>query len=162
MTAASIPLPPQVHDQLASLFKQAIDLLAPYQIALTDKEQKSLGSVNMGPASVSFAQDAGQLLTQYTQVLRRSITDDVIAAYPVLLDTFSAASDLEVQVNTLRAQLDSIGLVAGASVMSTARAAYQDGQNDKGRTPGVADLVARMSARFPHTPTVAPAPVPAR
>jgi hypothetical protein len=160
MSAISIPIPSKVHDEVAKLLQAVIALLAPYQMTLTDTEQKSLSSVNMGAASVAFASDAGTLLTQHVEVLRRSISDEVIAGYPALLDTFGMASSLADFTATVSSQLGGIGLVAGSSVMETARAAYQDGQNDKGKHPGVAALIGKMSQRFAHAPSVVP-PVPA-
>lgn len=148
MSPVSIPIPAAVQADVTKLLQQALAKLMPYQISLTNAEQKSLASTAMGQGSVAFATEAGQLLTNYPQVLRRTITDADIAGYPLLLDTFSAASDLAVQVDTLASLLSSVTLVAGTSVMGTARSAYADGQNDKGKTPGVHAIVERMSTRF--------------
>jgi hypothetical protein len=162
MVPVSIPIPAEVQAEVATLLQQAFAKLAPYQMTLTSTEQKSLASTTMGQGSVAFAQEAGQLLANYPQVLRRSITDADIAAYPVLLDTYSAASNLEVQVETIASLLQGVALVAGASVMATARPAYQDAQNDKGQTPGVRAIVERMRVRFaqaPAAPVAPPVPV---
>lgn len=156
MPPVSIPVPDSVRDQVLALLQQAADKLAPYEITLTEAEQKSLGSVNLGPASVSFAQDAGLLLTQHKEVVRRSITDEMIAGYPTLLNTFATASALEEKAATVLSRITNIGLTAGAGVMGLARPAYKDGQNDEGKHPGVAKLVNQMSARFAHTATVVP------
>lgn len=158
MTPVSIPIPTAVQAEVAKLLQQALAKLAPYQVTLTSAEQKSLASTTMGQGSVAFAAEAGQLLANYPQVLRRTITDADIAGYPVLLDTFSAASDLAVQVDTLASLLSGVALVAGAGVMGSARFAYADGQSDKGKTPGVHAIVERMSTRFAQAPTGPPAP----
>ena len=158
MPPVSIPLSDAVQAEVAKLLQQALAKLAPYQITLTDKEHKSLASATMGQGSVAFAKEAGQLLANYPDVLRRSITDAEIAAYPVLLETYSAASDLAVQVETLASLLGNVALVAGSGVMATARPAYTDGQNDKGKTPGVHAIIERMSTRFAQPSPDAPTP----
>lgn len=157
MPPVSIPVPDNVRDEVLALLQQVAGKLAPYHIALTDAEQKSLGSVNMGPASVSFAQDAGLLLTQHKEVVRRSITDEMIAGYPAMLNTFASASAMEEKAATVLSQITNIGLTAGAGVMGLARPAYKDGQNDQGQHPGVTKLVNQMSTRFAHDATVVPA-----
>jgi len=82
-------------------------------------------------------------------VLRRSITDADIAEYPVL-QTYSAASNLEVQVEPLLSWLQGVAL--GASVMANARPAYQEAQNYKGRTPGAHAIMECMTTRFAQNP----------
>ena len=165
MAFESIPLPAAVQTDVQALLQQVIDKLRPFDITLTDTERKTLASKTMGAGSVAFAQEAGKLLANHPKVLRRSITDADIAGYPVLLATFSAATGLAVQVETVASLLRNVALAAGAGVMDIARIAYTDGQNDKGKTPGVHPIVERMSIRFaqdnpptPPTPPASPAP----
>ena len=152
MPPVSLPIPAAVQAEVLTLLNQALAKLAPFAITLTDAERTSLNSTTMGAGSLAFAQEAGKLLTNYPGVLRRSITDADIAGYPTLLATFAAASELSTPVEALSALLRNIALVAGNGVMGTARSAYQDGQNDKGKTPGVHPIVGRMSERFVQSP----------
>lgn len=141
-------LDPKVQAEVSKHLLAALELLQPYQPDLTSAEQKSLASKGMGRESIPFAQQAGQVLTSFKQVLSRAITDETIAAYPDQLATFDAASELQVPAQALVDLLTKVSLVAGAEVMDVARLAYKNVQDDNGRTPGLRDLEAKMAERF--------------
>ena len=147
-----LPVPAPLADKDLAAYTQHLeavrDALAPLVPILTEKEQKSMSSRSMGREGVPFAQQAGQVLANYKQVLNRRITDEAIAAYPQWLETFDQASELLVLVQGLSASLTKIALVAGVSVMDMARETYDDVKKDKGRTPGLHDLEQKLAERF--------------
>ncbi|AMJ65828.1 hypothetical protein [Hymenobacter sp. PAMC 26628] len=142
------PIDPKVKADVAQHLLAALALLQPYQPDLTKEDQKSLASKGMGRDSIPFAQQAGQVLTGFTQVLSRSITDEVIAQYPAQLATFDEASELQTTAQAIADLLAKLGLVAGAGVMEVARLVYKNVQDDNGRTPGLRDLEQKMAARY--------------
>ncbi|MBC7447114.1 MAG: hypothetical protein H7330_03560 [Hymenobacteraceae bacterium] len=144
------PLPPAVIAKVNTLLDQLETELKPYALAIPDEERRSLNARAMGRESIPFAQQVGQVLTTYPQVLRRSITDQMMSAYPVVLGTFEIASDLLVRLNTVRGVLQNLALRAGAALMDVGRDVYKDAQNDDGTTPGLSPLVKEMSRRFPQ------------
>ena len=152
MVTVTGPFPPTIKQEVLDLLQQALDKLRPYEMTLTDAEQKSLGSAALGRESIPFVQQAGQLLANYPQVLRRTITDEMIAEFPTWTTTFADADDLLVKTQAIAGLLSTVRLSNGAQAMDVAREAYKDGQDDKGNTPGVADIIAVMSKRFPTGP----------
>jgi hypothetical protein len=152
MATPSNPLPAALKKEVLGLLQQALDKLHPYEISLSDTEQKSLAAGAMGRESVPFVQQAGQLLANYPQVLRRTITDAMIADFPTWAETFADADDLLVKTQAIAALLAKVRLVNGAQAMQVSRDAYKDGQDDKGKTPGVSAIIELMSKRFPNGP----------
>ncbi|MBF9220537.1 hypothetical protein [Hymenobacter ruricola] len=151
MATVTTPIPAAVKKDVLALLQQALDKLHPYTVTLTDAEQKSLASGAMGRESVPFVQEATKLLANYPQVLRRTITDEMIAEYPTWATTFADADELLTKTQALAALLGTVRLASGAQAMDLARDAYKDGQLDKGKTPGVAEIDT-MSKRFPTGP----------
>ncbi|MDO7873535.1 hypothetical protein Q5H93_02240 [Hymenobacter sp. ASUV-10] len=148
MAPAVKPIPAAVKEDVLKLLQEAKAMLQPYQLTLTDEEERRLAPTSMGRDSIAFVQQAGQLMTNYPDVLTRAITDAMIAEHPVLLQTFEDADDLMLEANAIRDLLKTVRKVAGNTAMGRARTAYRNGQDDKGRTPGLADLVRTMSERF--------------
>ena len=142
------PIDPKVKADISQHLLAVLALLQPYQPNLTKEAQKSLASKGMGRESLPFAQQAGQVLSGFKQVLSRAITDEMIAQYPAQLATFVDASELEVTAQAIVDLLGKLGLVAGAGVMEVARMAYKNVQDDNGRTPGLRDMEQKMAARF--------------
>lgn len=147
-TNAPGPMDPKVKTAAKKALLDVLAQLQPYRANLTKEERKSLSSKGMGRESIPFAQQAGQVLTDYKQVLSRSITDEMIAAYPTQLATFDDASDLAVTAQSIVDLLAELGFITGTNVMEVARATYKNVQDDKGRTPGLRDLEAKMAERF--------------
>ncbi|WP_210515102.1 hypothetical protein [Hymenobacter terricola] len=127
---------------------------------LTDAEQKSLGSTAMGRESIPFAEQAAQLFANFPQILPRTVTDEMIAAYPGQLQSFRDADDLSVAAATIVAQLSGNKLATGNTVMGMARGGYKNGQDDRGKTPGVKPIIDVMRERFPNGPKPADVPTP--
>ena len=152
MATVTTPIPAAVKKDVLALLQQALDKLHPYEITLTDTEQKSLAAGAMGRESVPFVQEATKLLANYPKVLRRTITDEMIAEYPTWAATFADADELLTKTQALAGLLGTVRLVSGAQAMDVARDAYKDGQTDKGKTPGVASIIETMSKRFPTGP----------
>jgi hypothetical protein len=148
MAPAVKPIPAAVRDEVLKLLQQAKAKLQPYQITLTDEEERRLAPTSMGRESVPFVQQAGQLMTMFPDVLTRRITNEMIAEHPTLLQAFEDADDLMLEASAIRDLLKTVRKVAGSTAMDRARTAYRNGQDDKGRTPGLADLVRKMKERF--------------
>lgn len=158
------PIPAKTKADALAKLKEVADMLLPYEVHITDIERKSLGSTAMGRESTPFAQQAKQLFANYSQILPRTVTNEMIAAYPGQLQAFVDADDLSVAAATIVAQLSGNKLVTGNAVMSLARTGYKSGQDDRGKTPGVKEIIDVMSERFPNGPKPAgpPAPAPAK
>jgi len=156
MAPAVKPIPADVKADVLKLLQEAMAKLQPYQLTLTDAEERRLAPTSMGRESIPFAQQAGQLMTTFPDVLTRAITDEMIAEHPTLLQTFEDADDLMLEADKIRDLLNTVRKVTGSTVMGRARTAYRNGQDDKGRTPGLADLVRRMSERFDQDDDDAP------
>ena len=146
------PIPAKIKVDALAKLKEVADLLAPYAAHITDAERKSLGSTAMGRESIPFAQQAAQLFANFPQILPRTVTDEMIAAYPGQLHAFEDADDLSVAAATIVAQLSGNKLVTGSAVMGLARGGYKSGQDDRGKTPGVKEIIDVMSERFPNGP----------
>ena len=146
------PIPAKIKADALAKLKEVTDMLLPYEVHITDTERKSLASTTMGRESIPFAQQAKQLLASFPQILPRTVTDEMIAAYPAQLQAFQDADELTVAANTIVAQLSGNKLVTGNSVMNLARTSYKNGQDDRGKTPGVKEIIDVMSERFPNGP----------
>jgi hypothetical protein len=148
MAPAVTSIPAAVKKDVLDLLKQARTKLQPYQLTLTDEEERRLAPTSMGRESIPFAQQAGQLLISFPDVLSRRITNEMIGNYPTWLQTFEDADDIILEADSISDLLNTTRKVAGNQAMSVARTAYRNGQDDKGSTPGLADLVAKMAERF--------------
>ncbi len=114
----------------------------------------------MGRESIPFAEQAAQLFANFPQILPRTVTDEMIAAYPGQLQSFRDADDLSVAAATIVAQLSGNKLATGNTVMGMARGGYKNGQDDRGKTPGVKPIIDVMRERFPNGPKPADVPTP--
>ena len=152
MTPTPSPIPAKTKADALAKLKEVTDMLLPYEVHITDAERKSLASTAMGRESIPFAQQAKQLLASFPQILPRTVTDEMIAAYPTQLQAFEDADELSVAAATIVAQLSGNKLVTGNSVMGMARTGYKNGQDDRGKTPGVKEIINVMSERFPNGP----------
>ena len=156
------PIPAKTKADALAKLKEVADMLLPYEVHMTDAERKILSSRAMGRESIPFAQQARQLFANFPQILPRTVTDAMIAAYPTQLQAFEDADDLSVAAATIVAQLSGNKLVTGSAVMGLARTGYKNGQDDRGNTPGVKEIIDVMSERFPNGPkpadTTPPAP----
>lgn len=148
MAPAVKPIPAAVKKDVLELLDQILAKLQPYQLTVDDKERKTLNSKAMGRESIPFVQEAMQLLANYPNVLGRNITDEMIAAFPTWVATYQDADDLLVKLQTIVSLLATIRLITGAQAMGVATEGYKDGQQDKGRTPGVKPIIDRMGLRF--------------
>ena len=152
-------IPAKIKAEALAKLKEVTDMLAPFEVHLTEAEQKSLGSTAMGRESIPFAEQAAQLFTNFPEILPRTVTDAMIAAYPGQLQSFRDADDLSVAAATIVAQLSGNKLVTGSAVMGMARGGYKNGQDDRGKTPGVKPIIDVMSQRFPgHGAPAGPVP----
>ncbi|MDO7873537.1 hypothetical protein Q5H93_02250 [Hymenobacter sp. ASUV-10] len=142
------PMPPAEHAKFMDALRQALSIAKPYQLDITDAERTSMAPKAMGRESIPFAQEARALLTNHPEVLRRTITDAVIADYPVQLEVFEQSDEAAEMLATIGDIVKTRRLVSGVRVMTTGRDSYKDGQNDRGRTPGVKPIIDRMSLRF--------------
>ena len=154
------PIPAKIKADALAKLKEVNNMLLPYEVHITDIERKSLGSTAMGRESIPFAQQAKQLFASFSQILTRTVTDEMIAAYPTQLQAFEDADDLSVAAATIVAQLSGNKLVTGNAVMSLARTGYKNGQDDRGKTPGVKEIIDLMSERFPNGPKPSDTPPP--
>jgi hypothetical protein len=148
---ATPPITPQDKDAYLASLNALLEALRPLQPNLTKDEQRKLSARAMGPAGIPFAQQAGLVLTNFKPVLSRRLTDATIAAYPGWLTTFADATDLLVPARALVEALTRIALHTGVQVMDVAREVYDNVKDDKGRTPGLADIQTKMAERFKQT-----------
>ena len=155
------PIPAKIKADALARLKEVTDMLLPYEVHITDTERKSLGGTAMGRESVPFARQAKKLFANFPQILTRTVTDEMIAAYPAQLQAYEDADELSVAAATIVAQLSGNKLVTGNAVMDLARTGYKNGQDDRGKTPGVKEIIDVMGERFPNGPKPADTTPPA-
>ena len=144
------PILPADQAKFMDALRLALSLINPYKFDTTDTERRRMSPKAMGRDGIPFVKEASTLLNSHPDVLRRTITDAIIADYPVQLAIFEQSDEAAELLTTLADIVNTRRLASGVGLMTTARAAYQDGQNDKGATPGVSSIIDRMSQRFAH------------
>jgi len=142
------PIPAAVQAEIRQHLQAAFALLKDYNIELSAADRKDLGRTGLGPESLPFATTARLLMEKHPDILPRSITTDDITTYGQRLDTVIVCQSIKADTMAIYAIANNLDIAAGSGLMGTARTAYNYGQQDKGRTPGVEPLVGEMSERY--------------